>query len=89
MNDNMVGYANISARDMLDHLFETCGNITAVDLEINFEHMRRLGIPNSQLNPYSSKFKIVQTILKQEASSLGTRNKSTLVMPKYLQRVTS
>jgi hypothetical protein len=37
LNDNMVGYANISARDMLDHLFETYGNITAVDLEINFE----------------------------------------------------
>jgi hypothetical protein len=40
LNDNMVGYANISARDMLDHLFEIYGNITAVDLEINFEHMR-------------------------------------------------
>jgi hypothetical protein len=26
LNDNMVGYANISARDMLDHLFETYGN---------------------------------------------------------------
>jgi hypothetical protein len=34
LNDNMVGYANISARDMLDHLFETYGNITAVDLEM-------------------------------------------------------
>jgi hypothetical protein len=41
LNENMVGYANISARGMLDHLFETSGNITAVDLEINFEHMRR------------------------------------------------
>jgi hypothetical protein len=41
LNDNMVGYSNISARDMLDHLFETYGNITAVDLKINFEHMRR------------------------------------------------
>jgi hypothetical protein len=41
LNDNMVGYANISSRDMLDHLFETYDNITAVDLEINFEHMRR------------------------------------------------
>jgi hypothetical protein len=40
LNDNMVGFANISARDMLDHLFETYGNITAVDLEINFELMR-------------------------------------------------
>jgi hypothetical protein len=36
LNDSMVGYANISARDMLYHLFETYGNITAVDLEINF-----------------------------------------------------
>jgi hypothetical protein len=30
---------------MLDHLFETYGNITAVDLEINFEHMRRAWDP--------------------------------------------
>jgi hypothetical protein len=45
LNENMVGYANISARHMLDHLFETYGNITAVDLEINFEHMRRAWDP--------------------------------------------
>jgi hypothetical protein len=40
LNDNMVGYANISSRDMLYHLSDTYCNITAVDLEINFEHMR-------------------------------------------------
>jgi hypothetical protein len=45
LNDNMVGYAKISARDMLDHLFDTFGNITAVDLEMNFEHMRRAWDP--------------------------------------------
>jgi hypothetical protein len=45
LNDNMVCDANISAREMLDHLFETYGNITAVDLEINFEHMRRAWDP--------------------------------------------
>jgi hypothetical protein len=45
LNDNMVGYANISARDMLDHLFETYGNITSVDLEINLENMRRAWDP--------------------------------------------
>jgi hypothetical protein len=48
LNENMVGYANISARDMLDHLFETYGNITAVDLEINFEHMRRAWDPQQE-----------------------------------------
>jgi hypothetical protein len=53
----MVGYANISARDMLDHLFETYGNITAVDLEINFEHMRRAWDPHQ---PVETLFKQIQ-----------------------------
>jgi hypothetical protein len=55
LNDNMVGYANISARGMMDHLFETYGNITAVDLEINFEHMRRAWDPQQP----------VETLFKQ------------------------
>jgi hypothetical protein len=54
-NDNMVGYANISARDMLEHLFDTYGNITAVDLEINFEHMRQAWDPQQP----------VETLFKQ------------------------
>jgi hypothetical protein len=57
LNDNMVGYANISARDMLGHLFETYGNITAVDLEINFEHMRRAWDPQQ---PVETLFKQIQ-----------------------------
>jgi hypothetical protein len=57
LNDNMVGYANISARDILDHLFETYGNITSVDLEINFEHMRRAWDPQQ---PVESLFKQIQ-----------------------------
>jgi hypothetical protein len=57
LNDNMVGYANISERDMLDHLFETYCNITAVDLEINFEHMRRAWDPQQ---PVETLFKQIQ-----------------------------
>jgi hypothetical protein len=57
LNYNMVGYANISARDMLDHLFETYGNITAVDLEVNFEHMR---LPWDPPQPVESLFKQIQ-----------------------------
>jgi hypothetical protein len=57
LNDNMLGYANISARDMLDHLFETYGNINVVDLEINFEHMRRAWDPQQ---PFVSLFKQIQ-----------------------------
>jgi hypothetical protein len=37
----MVGFANISAREMIYHLFLTYGSITAVDLEQNFEYMRK------------------------------------------------
>jgi hypothetical protein len=57
LNDNMVGYANISARGMLDHIFETYGNITAVDLDINFEHMRRAWDPQQ---PAETLFKQIQ-----------------------------
>jgi hypothetical protein len=42
---------------MLDHLLETYGNITAVDLEINFEHMRRAWDPQQ---PVESLFKQIQ-----------------------------
>jgi hypothetical protein len=36
LNDDMVGFENITARKMLDHLLMTYGNITAVDLDIKF-----------------------------------------------------
>jgi hypothetical protein len=57
LNENMVGYVNISARDMLDHLFETYRNITAVDLEINLEHIRRAWDPQQ---PVETLFKQIQ-----------------------------
>jgi hypothetical protein len=57
LNDYMVGFANMSAWDMLDHLLGTYGNITAVNLEINFEHMRRAWDPQQ---PVESLFKQIQ-----------------------------
>jgi hypothetical protein len=57
LNDSMVGFTNISARDTMDHLFSTYGNITAVDLEINFEHMRQAWDPQQ---PFESLFKKIQ-----------------------------
>jgi hypothetical protein len=57
LNDNIVGYAKISPRGMVDHLFETYGNITAVDLEINFEHMRQAWDPQQ---PVETLFKQIQ-----------------------------
>jgi hypothetical protein len=53
----MVGFSNISARSMLDHLFITYGKITAVDLENNFEHIRGAWDPQQ---PIESLFKQIQ-----------------------------
>jgi hypothetical protein len=85
----MVGYANISARYMLDHLFNTYGNITAVNFEINFEHMRRAWHPQK---PVESLFKQIQDCADYyEAGGVLVENphKSTLGMQKYSQQVTS
>jgi hypothetical protein len=45
LNDDMVGFPNISVCEMLDHLFMTYGNIISVDLEHNFEQMRQSWYP--------------------------------------------
>jgi hypothetical protein len=57
LNDNMVGFANISARAMLDHIFTTYSNITTVNLENNFEHMRQAW---DTQQPVESLFKQIQ-----------------------------
>jgi hypothetical protein len=57
LNDNMFDFANISDPYMLDHLFGTYSKITVVDLEINFEDMRRVWDPQQ---PVESLFKQIQ-----------------------------
>jgi hypothetical protein len=56
-NDDMVGFSSISALEMLDYLFTTYGNITAVDLENNFKQMRHAWDPQQ---PVESLFKQIQ-----------------------------
>jgi hypothetical protein len=53
----MVGLENITAQEMLDHLFMTYVNITAVDLENNFEQMLRAWDPQQRVE---SLFKQIQ-----------------------------
>jgi hypothetical protein len=57
LNDDMVGFANITDRAMLDHLSMDYGNTAAVDLENNFEQMRRTWDPHQ---PVESLFKQIQ-----------------------------
>jgi hypothetical protein len=53
----MVGFANITARKILDHLFMNYINITDVDFENNFEQMRCAWDPQK---PVESLFKQIQ-----------------------------
>jgi hypothetical protein len=39
LNDDLVGFANTTSQDMLDHLFLSYGSITALDIEQNFENV--------------------------------------------------
>jgi hypothetical protein len=89
LNDDMVGFAKISARDMLDHLSTTYGNINAVDLENNFEHMGRAWDPQQ---PVESLFKQIQDCADYSeagGSLLDTHTKSGLDMQTCLQLGTS
>jgi hypothetical protein len=57
LNDDLVGFANTTSRDMLDHIFISYGSITAVDIEQNFENMRKSWDPQQ---PVYTLFKQIQ-----------------------------
>jgi hypothetical protein len=56
-NDDLVGFANTTSQDMLDHLFLSYCSITTVDIEQNFENMRKAW--DSQ-QPVETLFKQIQ-----------------------------
>jgi hypothetical protein len=55
LNNDMVGFANTTARDMIEHLFLSYLSITAVDFEHNFENMGKAWDPRQPM----------ETLLKQ------------------------
>jgi hypothetical protein len=89
LNDDMEGFANIMAKEMLEHLFITYGSITAVDLEHNFEQMRKAWDPQQPVVPCSSRFKIVLIFLRQEAWKLAILSRSTWDTTRSLPHATS
>jgi hypothetical protein len=57
LNNDMVGFSNTTARDVLDHLFLSYCSITDVDFEHNWENMRKAWDPQQ---PVESLFKQIQ-----------------------------
>jgi hypothetical protein len=57
LNDDLVGFANTTSRDMIDHIFISYGSITAVDIQHNFENTRKAWDPQQ---PVETLFKQIQ-----------------------------
>jgi hypothetical protein len=57
LNDDLVGFSNTNSRDMLDNLFISYGSITSVDIEQNFENMRKAWDPQ---HPVETLFNKIQ-----------------------------
>jgi hypothetical protein len=89
LNDDMVGFANITASEILTHLFLTYGNITSVEFKNNFEQMRKVCDPQQPVKPYSSRSKIVLDFLRQDAWKLAIRGKSRWSPPRSLPQTLS
>jgi hypothetical protein len=53
----LVGFANTTSRDMIDHLLLSYGIITAVDIDQNFDNMRNAWDPQQ---PVETLFKQIQ-----------------------------
>jgi hypothetical protein len=79
LNENMVGYANISARYMLENLFDTYCNITSVDLEINFEHMRRAWDPQQPVETLFNQIQDCADYLEAGGAPIGTSQQINVV----------
>jgi hypothetical protein len=53
LNDDLARFANTTSKDMLDHLFLYYGSITEVEIDQNFENMRKAWDPQQpvETNP--------------------------------------
>ena len=53
----LIGYNNVTVRQVFRHLYNTYGNISELDLVENEEKMKRHGIKKNPLKYYSTKSK--------------------------------
>jgi hypothetical protein len=85
LNNDMVGFANTTARDMLEHIFLSYGSIADVDLEHNWENMQNAWDPQQ---PLESLFKHIHACVDYAEAGGGSpsaRPKSSrLRTPTYL-----
>jgi hypothetical protein len=75
LNDDLAGFANTTSRDMLDHLFLSYGSITDVDIEQNFEKMRKACDPQQPVETLFKKIKDCVDFAEDGGVTIGAAQK--------------
>jgi hypothetical protein len=75
LNDDLVGFANTTSQDMRDHLFLSYGSITAVDIEQNFENMRKAWDPQQPVGTIFKKTQDCVDFAEAGGVSIGAAQK--------------
>jgi hypothetical protein len=75
LNDDLVGFANTTSRDILDHLFLSYRSITAVDIEHNFENMRTEWEPQQPVETLSKQIQDCVDFAEAGGVAIGATQK--------------
>jgi hypothetical protein len=75
LNYDLVGFANTTSRDMLDHLFLSYGSITSVDIEQNFENMRKAWDPQQPVETLFKQIRYCVDFAEASGVAIGAAKK--------------
>jgi hypothetical protein len=87
LNDDILGFSNISAREMSDHLFLTYVSIIDVDLEHNFENMRKAWYPQQQVGTLFKQIQGYVDYVEAGGFAIGPVQQNSVVYTKIFATV--
>jgi hypothetical protein len=85
LNDDLVSFANTTSRDILDHLFLSYGRITAVDIEQNFENMRKAWDPQHPVETLFNQIQDCVDFAEAGGVTIGTAQKLSYAYSKIFK----
>jgi hypothetical protein len=88
LNDDLVGFSNTTSRDMLDNLFLSYGSITDVDIEQDFENMRKTWDPQQQVETLFKKIQDCVDFAEAGGVTIGTAQKLSSAYSKIFKSST-
>jgi hypothetical protein len=85
LNDDLVGFAHTTSRDMLHHLFLSYGRITAVGIEKNFENMRKAWDPQQPVESLFGNIQYCVNFAEAGGVTIGTAQKLSSAFSKIFK----